>query len=135
MADPYAILLVPTEAGAVLLARRWLARWGVDGTLPGEAWYDALGWSAPWDPYDTDGPLALWPKTRGLALWWDGALVPEGWWRAWCAWTAGVSRPAPCPMRPDCAEVLELAKELEAGGLCRVVLLDLVDGALVERAP
>lgn len=30
---------------------------------------------------------------------------------------------------------MALARALEAAGLCRVVLLDLVDGRLVERAP
>lgn len=159
MADPYAILLVPTEAGAALMAD------GACGSVAPRVGIDSYNgrWSstprrAPaldgyclcpgcrqWTPRNhpeahehLDGcsevaRVSLLPS--GLPLVWDGAPVPDGVFRAWCAWTAGVSRPAPCPMRPDCAEVLELAKELEAGGLCRVVLLDLVDGALVERAP
>lgn len=101
MADPYAILLVPTEAGAALLAARRLA---------GQRWGPECG-------------------TRGLALWWDWDLVPEGWDRARRA-CAEIH-----DFRPLCSDVLVLARFLASAGLCRVVLLDLVGGALVERAP
>lgn len=138
VADPHAIVIVPTEAGAVLLASCVLARppsgwksWRGDG---GAAGGGHQGPTRELDAVDGEPPIVAVNGRDGLPLWWNGAPVPDGVFRAWNAWTAGVSRPAPCPVRPDCAEVLELAKELERVGLCRVALLDLVGGALVERA-
>lgn len=79
------------------------------------------------------------PRTRAvfaLPLVWDGAVVPDGWDRA--RRVAFRTHPAwgmLTVMDPDVQQVWMLARFLEKFGLCRVVVLDLVDGALVERAP
>ncbi len=120
MTAPHAILLVPTEAGAALLAG---GRYGARAPSvhlaqsPNATWCDC-----------EDGGL-YYPSA--LPLWWDGALVPEGIDRA-----IRVLGDIPdAPHADRWAAPMALARVLEAAGLCRVVLLDLVDGRLVERAP
>lgn len=74
-------------------------------------------------------------REDALPLWWDGALVPEGWDRyVRVLLTAlGGQDDYPVSRWPTADGVLAAAS---AGtSLCRVVVLDLVDGALVERAP
>ena len=134
--EPFGVVLVPTTAGRALTAD------GPLGALPPmvSRYPDGTTFAGiPMDRWAVEhGRHAHGPRsrvTRGLPLWWDGALVREGWWRAWCVWTADVSRPAPCPVCPGLDDVLAICRELEAAGLCRVVVLDLVDGALVECAP
>jgi hypothetical protein len=82
---------------------------------------------------------ALCPNASGcpvkpLPLWWDGELLPDGWWRAWLAWTGGGPNAAPCPVAPSLGEVIALANELVAfGRVYRVVFLTRGDaGRLVE---
>lgn len=136
MGEPHAVLLVPTQAGAALLH---------------------VGPSLRIHPTDLGQGIAA---TRcghpprvifhgrvddALPVWWDGALVPEGWDRARrVAWDrSGFPEGPELAATLDSAEVmcpgweavLRLARALEAAGLCRLVLLDLVDGRHVERAP
>ena len=134
--EPFGVVLVPTTAGRALTAD------GPLGALPPmvSRYPDGTTFAGiPMDRWAVEhGRHAHGPRsrvTRGLPLWWDGALVREGWWRAWCVRTADMSRPAPCPVCPGVDDVLAICRELEAAGLCRVVVLDLVDGALVECAP
>ncbi len=126
MADPHAILLVPTEDGASLLA---LGRLGQ--RPPCLVSYPKRGpdTQPPWSPYAIPTMDMGYGRVLALPLWWDGELVPEGWDRARRA-CAEIH-----DFRPLCSDVLVLARFLASAGLCRVVLLDLVGGALVERAP
>jgi len=80
-------------------------------------------------------PLAGWTACA-LPLWWDGALVPEGWDRARrVARAAGVTTFWP-DEEPSLRSVVRQGELLIEGNLAsRVVLLDRVDGRLVERAP
>jgi hypothetical protein len=79
--------------------------------------------------------VGLWPASAALPLWWDGALVPEGWDRlqrevhreaqplTWHMW------------RPRLARVLVEAETAVCVGLAsRVVRLVHLDGRLVEMA-
>lgn len=77
-------------------------------------------------------PRIVWHGSRSdaLPLWWAGALVPEGVDRLHRAmlhehWSRN----------PDAGAVLQMARQAEWDGLGRVVVLDLVDGVTVERAP
>ena len=140
MADPHAILLVPTEDGASLLA---LGRLGQ--RPPCLVSYPKRGpdTQPPWSPYAIPTMDMGYGRVLALPLRWDGELVPEGWDRARraCADLPRGQRPTgPVLMwlhdfRPLCSDVVVLAQFLASAGLCRVVLLDLVDGVLVERAP
>jgi hypothetical protein len=119
MADPHAILLVPTEAGAALLAD------GACRSRPPGVTHDTR--NGEWVDYLS--------RPDALPLWWGGALVPEGWDRARRvllplaeAWSV-LALPAP-PLDMLLYAALWGAKH----DICRVVLLDLVDGRLVERA-
>lgn len=153
MSPPVAVLVAPVgDSGGSLLALVRLAGQGWSPQLaPGEVWREPSGdWSAPWDPYDTDGPLAIWPVERALALWWDSALVVEGWDRARRALfhhpdLHPAFRDALRSFGPDDDDddmswpggrAEWAAVELVRLGLgARVVLLDSVDGRLVERSP
>lgn len=153
MADPHAILLVPTEAGAALLAD------GVCGGRPPivSRWPDGVSIAGlrldTWAIKPARSVVGL-EETSAVVLWWAGELVPEGWDRARRVWhetgeteillkwdwdDEDVDRDelldAANNFWPLAEQVLVLARALAFDGLCRVVLLDLVDGALVERAP
>lgn len=120
MTDPWGIVVVPTEAGRALLAD------GPCGAKPPSVHHDDDGSWCDCEDY----PARL---STGLPMWWDHALVPEGWDRA-----RRVADPMLRLARVSCPfsdEVLKLARAMEADGLCRLVLLDLVDGAARERAP
>lgn len=130
MADPTAVLLVPTEAGAAL---RLTGRCGSSPPMAHRSRRDG-SWSSRGDWCDTE--------ESALPLRWDGALVPEGWDRArrvawgaldWFNESEHAARAA-AQLSPDAAKVLALVRAMERGGLCRVVLLDLVDGRLAERS-
>ena len=74
---------------------------------------------------------------RALPLWWDGALVTEGWdWARRALVEHGRTHNAAgvyCFL-PLEDEVAALARRMVVDGLAsRVVVLDLVDGRLVER--
>ena len=129
MADPWAIVLVPAEGdpGGLLAARRL--------RLPGpQAAVSVTRAAVPPQVSGWDPSSSLWPS--GLPLWWDGALVPAGWDRARRA--AYALHPAwmlPTTMEPDQNQLLMVARFLMKTSGARVVLLDLVDGRLVERGP
>ena len=129
MDEPVAVLVVPAQRPEVS---------------------DPFGLENPWSPapqaFDAgqvDGRmewqrLQMFPFERppygglhtfALVLWWEGALVPEGWDRAVRQFFEGwLSNP---PM----ATVLHLAERLvyDVGSASRVVLLERHDGRLVER--
>ncbi len=143
MADPHAILLVPTEGGAALLA---LGRLGQ--RPPCLVSYPKRGpdTQPPWLPYAIPTMDMGYGRVLALPLVWDGMPVPDGVFRAWNAWgpdedevefeATGWTTYDVLAEALDGAGAAEwLARSLERMGLCRVVLLDLVDGALVERAP
>lgn len=70
----------------------------------------------------------------GLPIWWDGKLVPEGWDRL--RRVAYGLHPAwimPTIMEPDTHQALMVARFLTKTAGARVVLLDRVEGRLVER--
>ncbi len=121
--DPHAIVIVPTEAGVAL---RRAGRCG--GTPPMVSrgrrggWFSGRSAEESWADADE----------HGIPLVWDGELVPEGWDRA--RRVADHLRVA-MVSQPFVDEIMKLARSLSSDGLCRVVLLDLVGGALVERAP
>lgn len=142
--EPRAIVLVSTEAGGALTAT------GTFGARP------PLCYRAGSDEENSGWvPCRLSCRyvgvTLGLLLWWDSALVPEGWDHARRVWSESATAAATLAevdpggwvladraaddSWPEAACVLILARALERAGLCRVVLLDLVDYALVERAP
>lgn len=126
MTAPHAVLLVPTEAGAALLAV------GDLGAKPPVVWFHpAEGGKVRWSEWSVGRNCTR----AALPLWWDGALVPEGWDRAERVWAAARARRCRTSDLDMCAsQALLLAEGLEADGLCRVVLLDLADGRLVERS-
>lgn len=129
MAEPYAILCVPTEAGAALLDM------GPCCSFPPVA---DRGWDGKWYPADPEYRHSI-PEpdeVQALPLWWAGALVPEGWDRA--RRVAFATHPAwmmTTIMEPDMQQLLMVARFLEKHRLCRVVVLDLHEGVPVERAP
>lgn len=139
MADPWGIVVIPAagDPGGLLAE-------GPCGALPptvhavegaiATGWRTAIEgvWFEGRAPHLPDGM----PRVQALPLWWNGKLVPEGWWRGWRAWVSGDFPGAPCPVQATIADCLQLAKELVFYGIAsRVVLLDLVGGRLVERAP
>lgn len=134
--EPFGIVLVPTEAGRALL-------------YPGAPVYSVRDMLHGWVVEATNGNACVHAPTEGdghvhdmerdvwaLELWRAGALVPEGWDRA--RRVASDLHPAwmmPTIMEPGADQLLMVARFLEKHRLCRVMLLDLVDGAVVERAP
>lgn len=135
MSEPWGIVVVATEAGMPLVLA------GLCGARPPLVWLadGEPGWGR-WANVIAGRKI---PTGEGLPLRWDGALVPEGWDRARRVWW---DRPRGVRVDVDAAraaslafpaveDVVRLARALESAGLCRVVLLDLVDGAVVERAP
>lgn len=84
------------------------------------------------------------PDELALPLWWDGALVPEGWDRARRVWWTIHERESwwigsAGPPYPELTQVLFLAASLTRSGdpprASRVVRLARVDGRLVEVEP
>lgn len=132
MAEPYAILAVPVagDPGGLLRVGPSLQLLGPDIAVTRCA----------------HPPRIIWHGSRSdaLPLWWAGALVPEGWDRARrvafdaAGFTGGPGLAATLDsvevMHPGWEAVLRLARAMESAGLCRVVVLDLVDGVPVERA-
>lgn len=134
MGEPVAVLVVPAKGdpGGLLAAGRCGTWPPASVCLGDEGWRVGIA--------------------RALPLWWDGALVPEGWDRARRVWFG-----SDAPGRPDIGDdplyddlldavsiifepelehVLALARSLtDIGRAFRVVLLDRVGGRLVERAP
>jgi hypothetical protein len=122
-AEPVAVLLVPPkhkpgpllERGACLSAAPFVT------LCCGE-------WAPRW--------VTIGLEATALPLWWDGDLVPDGWWRLWLAWTGGGRQAGPCPLSPTLSYVRQIAREyVEEHAATRIVLLHHVDGHLVERAP
>lgn len=129
-------LLTPGPCGAML---PWAQQVRVSGPS-----YTGLVWAAGsrWPPED--------PRHVGvLPLWWDDALVPEGWDRARRVlanrmrsflpsdWSGGAG--ALLDASPGTESILDTALMgrllFELGLASGVVLLDRVDGRLVERVP
>lgn len=127
MADVVAVLVVPAEGDPGGLLRE-----GSCGPIPAMvANYGSWGLAGqgPRDWYITS---TVWVGAVALPLWWDGALVPEGWDRA--------RRVADdrfysemCDPDVDCA--IEYAEFVAAKTGGRVVRLARVDGRLVEVEP
>lgn len=132
---PHAVLVVPAEGdpGGLLAAGPCGSAPPAVYRIPGEDWQPGL---AP--KPDRPPPKIL---RFALPLWWDGALVPEGWDRARRVY--GVScadypdviadRAYDTPL-PGMQRLQALADMLVSHGLVasRVVRLALVDGRLVE---
>lgn len=130
MSDIVAVLVVPADGDPGGLLR------GADGSdrdrcgarppsvgLYADRWY---GWPGP------DGWKV---RCDGLPLWWDGAVVPDGWDRARRAsFEAGrASVGAVQLFDPRLSDVLHIASGLVVGGMAsRVVRFVQVDGCLVE---
>lgn len=120
-ADPWGIVLVPTEKGRALTAPH-------RASLP--LIPRVLGVCAT---RSAQPPVVVWYEVgppNGLILWWCGALVPEGIDRL-----HRVMQHEQWSRYPTIDAVLQMARQAEYDGLCRLVLLDLVDGAVRERAP
>lgn len=133
MGDPVAVLVVPAEGdpGGLLAPGRC-------GAYAPSVFRCSCG---RWD-HAGCASFATGTPTRALPLWWDDALVPEGWDRARRVieaqgWSARSTMPQwTWQMTPGLAGVLVLAEDMVARGLAsRAVLLGRVDGRLVERAP
>lgn len=132
--NPWGIVLVPaegdpgrlTQPGALgcmpPVARRWPAR-------------DPGTWEHTPPSAEVVLNRAAWRSQEvGLAVWWDGALVPEGWDRLLRCIDTDDSDHA--PRHPPVGEVVDMANyalRYKVNLASRVVLLDLVDGRLVER--
>lgn len=144
--NPWGVLVVPAEGDpGGLLAFRRLAipsqptgRTLVASTEAARA-PKVLGWDS-----GRDASSPLWPSA--LPLWWDGALVPEGWDRARrclrrldyvqriSSGIGNMTWQTLDTIDPICGQAITIAGWTVATGLAsRVVLLDLVDGRLVER--
>jgi len=121
VADPVAVLVVTDYYGDLL-------RPGPCGSRPARAYRAASG---AWVDVE---PLAGWTACA-LPLWWDGALVPEGWDRARRVHDRQ-SNAFQESLNHHLDNVLGLGRALVALGFAtRVVLLDRIYGRLVERAP
>lgn len=115
MGDPWGIVLVPTEAGEALLAiGRSLA------IVPGWDVVVTRTWCPP-HIIRNNGPDAL-------PIWWAGELVPEGLDRL-----HRVMAHEHWSRTPSASGALQMARQAAHEGLCRVVVLDLLDGRIVER--
>jgi hypothetical protein len=130
---PHAILLVPTEAGAGLLARGRVLPSDYIPAQPPSVWRCGCG---EWGHAGCAGRL---PQPFALPVWWGGAMVPEGWDRA-SRFGLENTEDDGSDERDDLhrrwhpwPDVHACAYWLARQGLCRVILLDLVDGRLVER--
>lgn len=122
-AEIVAVLVVPAEGdpGGLLAP-------GACGSVPPSAWVRRYGRGARWTP----GLSGHRTPGDALPLWWDGALVPEGWDRAR---RVGISVWNNEP-NPDLGTVLVCATSLcDRGWGARVVRLARVDGRLVEVEP
>lgn len=130
-ADIVGVLVVPAEGDP-----GGLLRVGVLGARPPVARrfvHRDLGvWESSVVEVTTLADPSRWPSQElALVLWWDDALVPEGWDRArrvpilpFGGWERDPTYPLEAEM---------LARRLVAGGLAsRVVRLARVDGRLVE---
>ena len=134
MADPWGIVLVPTEAGRALTEPGRRMEIPEHGSADRPRLQVTRAARPPEVCWGYDDATRSFPP-NGLPLWWEGAMVPEGWDRAERVWVAAYPRRCrTSDTDPGVSEALLLAEGLELDGLCRVVLLDLVDGA-VERAP
>ncbi len=135
MADVVAVLVVPAEGdpGGLLSPGRCGSSLG-GGPPCAELYgvwcgaYDAMRETASdqWSGEPTEAPKAI-----ALPLWWDGALVPEGWDRARrvhraTGWETSIKA------NPTCSQAISLARDLVAALGGRVVRLARVDGRLVE---
>lgn len=133
MSDIVAVLVIPAEGdpGGLLARGRLRAmppsvharlRESVDDTEVGV-------WGRPWAPQ--------YKSESALPLWWDGALVPEGWDRAQrAANTHDTLDEDLFRVHPDFDDVDAFAGGLvECGLASRVVRLARVDGRLVEVTP
>jgi hypothetical protein len=140
-ADPWGVLVVPVagDPGGLTTPGRCNARPPMATSSHTCGYLSHREWTIEPEPracYMCRHPM------EALTLWWDGALVPEGWDRArrviwnrlgW-AWddemVALLSE-----MEPTVAQAITVAGWLvvPGGPASRVVLLDLTDGRLVER--
>ena len=131
MTAPWAILLVPAEAGAGLLEVGPRLRLDCPSDL--DIIVSRCG-HPPRIVFHGRHPDAL-------PLWWDGALVEEGWDR-FRRWALGRTEEDGSEGRDFCTAMWCQARDAsmaaewaaESVGGFRVILLDLVDGRLVERA-
>lgn len=129
MSDIVAVLVVPAEGDpGGLLAEGACQAW--PPRVGSSAAHDYGSWKAgakEWTPMGWDEQGAY--DTEALPLWWDGALVPEGYDRAR---RVGISQWDDTP-NPDIDTVMICAVSLcERGWGYRVVRLARVDGRLVE---
>ncbi len=129
--DPIAVLVVPVDGdiGGLLAVGRCGARAPCCTRLRSFG-DEPERWAA--------GRMVGYPgEIVALPLWWDGALVPEGWDRARRVLDArGDAWVGRYLFAPTLSNVIIGAQAFVYNGLAaRVVLLDLVDGRLVERAP
>lgn len=136
MADPWGIVLVPAEGdpGGLLAAHRLRLPPGPQAAV------SVTRSAIPPEVYGWNASSIVWP--HALALWWDGALVPEGWDRARRVYREAIRASGGTPVGaarldyPSWARVAEYASWMVLWHpplASRVVLLDLVDGRLVER--
>lgn len=135
MSEPWGIVVVPTEAGRALTEPGRRMEIPEHGSADRPRLQVTRAARPPEVCWGYDDATRSFPP-NGLPLWWAGALVPEGWDRArrvfgWHDWP-------PDPTQHGGAayilRMMEVYRE-DWDSLCRVVLLDLVDGAVVERAP
>lgn len=138
-AEIVAVLVIPAEGDpGGLLAEGACQAW--PPRVGSSAAHDYGSWKAgakEWTPMGWDEQGAY--DTEALPLWWDGALVPEGWDRARRSMYRAVSKldgeSEPwCLLDPGLSDVLWAAARLAAGQrlASRVVRLARVDGRLVE---
>lgn len=135
MSEPWGIVVVSTEAGRALTEPGRRMEIPEHGSADRPRLQVTRAARPPEVCWGYDDATRSFPP-NGLPLWWAGALVPEGWDRA--RRVASDLHPAwmmPTIMEPGTDQLLMVARFLEKHRLCRVVLLDLVDGAVRERAP
>lgn len=132
MSDIVAVLVVPAagDPGGLLAVRDpWYTF-----PPPTVTWSEVRGWRIG---RDVTNPMRVVMPHWALPLWWDGALVPEGWDRA-----RRIIDSAPLPgaamdfvhdFHPDVVMTEAIADWLVQASLAaRVVRLARVDGRLVE---
>ena len=129
-ADIVAVLVVPAEGdpGGRLACLPWAYSPPAVASL-------VQPYCTPVEPVEPEWRLGLISGSdlRALPLWWDGALVPEGWDRLMRRYSAARDEAGEWPMLDD---VLATASDLVAAGLAsRVVRLARVEGRLVEVSP
>lgn len=94
--------------------------------------YATPGTDPVWSPGVPEPGLG---RERALALWWDGSVVLDGWFRGIVpsSWPFDVEGRAAAFIAPDLDEVIQLAEDLvERDYGARVVRLAQVGGRLVE---